>query len=204
MAISDPAHRVFPPSAREQQVRRGSRQLYAGRDRPGGFPIEVDDRLRAFLARSDSFFIASATADAKPYIQHRGGPKGFLMALDDRTLGFADFAGNRQYITIGRLAENDAVCVFLIDYARRARIKLWGRARYVEDDPALLARLSVAGYKAKVERAILIDVEVWDINCPQHIPQKFAADEVAAALASLHARMAELEAENTRLKENAR
>lgn len=202
--MTEPARLIFPDSARRQQVLRGSRNLYAGRDDPGGFPTRVDARLAAFLLQVDSFFIASATADAKPYIQHRGGPKGFLRPLDDATLGFADFAGNRQYITLGRLTENDAVCLFLIDYVRPARIKLWGRARFVEGDAALLARLVVPGYRAKVERAILIDIEAWDVNCPQHIPLKLPAEDVADAVDRLEARIAELEAENARLKEIAR
>jgi predicted pyridoxine 5'-phosphate oxidase superfamily flavin-nucleotide-binding protein len=177
---------VFPASARAMQERLGSGAAYAKRDRPGGFPVEVDARLAAFLAEVD--------------IQHRGGPRGLLKALGPRTLGFADFAGNRQYITVGRLAENDAVCLFLMDYARQARVKLWGRARVVEDDPELLARLADPAYPAKVERAILIEIDAWDINCRQHIPQKLPAADVGAALTRLQARIAELEAENARLK----
>lgn len=191
---------VFPPSAQAMQERLGSRATYARRDRAGGFPTEVDARLEAFLAELDSFYIASATKDGMPYIQHRGGPKGLLKVLGPSTLGFADFAGNRQYITIGRLAENDAVCLFLMDYAHQARIKLWGRARVVEDDPELLARLTDAGYRAKVERAIVIEIEAWDINCRQHIPQKFAAADVGGAIDRLQVRIAELEAENGRLR----
>ncbi len=162
----------------------------------------MDERLAAFLARTSHFYIASATIDAKPYIQHRGGPRGFLKAIGPTTLAFADFAGNRQYITIGRLAENTAVALFLMDYANQARTKLWGRARVVDNDPALLAEISDPAYPATVERAIVIDLDAWDVNCRQHIPQKFDASDVAVAVAvaQLETRIAELEAENARLK----
>lgn len=199
-AVDPAAEIVFPASARAMQERFGSRQAYAKRDRPGGFPREVDARLGAFLAGVNSFFIASATADAKPYIQHRGGPKGFLKVLGPTTLGFADFSGNRQYITVGRLSENDAVSLFLMDYARQARIKLWGRARVVVDDPELLDRLADSAYPAAVERAVVIEIDAWDINCRQHIPQKLDAIDVAAAIERLQARVAELETENMKLK----
>jgi len=199
--VCDPAATiVFPPSARAAQERFGSRAAYAKRDLPGGFRREVDEHLREFLAGLDSFFIASATADANPYIQHRGGPRGFLKVLSPTTLGFADFAGNRQYITVGRLAENDAVSLFLIDYAERTRVKVWGRARVVENDPRLLGKLTDPAYKARVERAIVIEIDAWDINCRQHIPRKFAAADVEAAREGLEMRIRELEAENARLK----
>lgn len=190
---------VFPASARSLQETFGSRAAYARRDE-SGFPRQADERLIAFLARTNSFYIASSTADAKPYIQHRGGPEGFLKILGPTTLGFADFGGNRQYITLGRLSENDAVCLFFMDYARQARIKLWGRARAVTDDPALIASLADPRYDAPVERAILIEIDAWDVNCRKHIPQKFDATDVSAALAHLQSRIAELEAENAELK----
>jgi predicted pyridoxine 5'-phosphate oxidase superfamily flavin-nucleotide-binding protein len=195
---------VFPPSARRMQERFGSRAGYAKRDHPEtGFRQEVDEELTAFLAELNSFFIATATPDGHPYIQHRGGPKGFLKVLGPTTLAFADFAGNRQYITVGRLSENDSVCLFLIDYAQRARVKVWGRARVVEDDPGLLARLVEPGYKARVERAIVIEIQAWDINCRQHIPQKFDAADVEAAISKLQQRVAELARENASLREAA-
>jgi uncharacterized protein len=157
MTMTDnPAALLFPPSARAAQERLGSRALQARRERQGAFSQTVDERLRAFLARIDSFFIATATADGQPYIQHRGGPKGFLKVLSPSTLGFADFSGNRQYITVGRLAENPAVCLFVMDYERRARVKLWGRAAVVEGDPVLLGRVADPAYVARIERAILI------------------------------------------------
>ena len=185
------------------QERFGSRSAYAKRDRPEtGFAREVDEDLAAFLAELDSFFIATATPDGHPYIQHRGGPKGFLKGLGPTTLAFADFAGNRQYITIGRLSENDAVCLFLVDYSQRARVKVWGRARVVEDDPELLARLVAPGYNARVERAIVIEIQAWDINCRQHIPQKFDAADVEAAISKLQQRVAELTRENASLRKD--
>lgn len=194
---------VWPETARAEQVKRGSRTAYARRDK-AGFTNRVDDRLIAYLARTNSFYLASATAEGKPYIQHRGGPAGFLKPVGPTTLAFADFAGNQQYITIGRLSENDAVALFLMDYANQARIKLWGRARVVENDAALLATLADPGYPARVERAIVIDLDAWDVNCRQHIPQKFEAADVAGAIARLEARIADLEAENARLKEQSR
>jgi hypothetical protein len=192
---------VFPASARRMQERYGSRAAYARRDQPDGFRRAVDDDLAAFLAELDSFFIATATADGQPYVQHRGGPKGFLKILGPTTLGFADFTGNRQYITAGRLTENPAVCLFLIDYAHPARVKVWGRGRIVEDDPQLLTRLADQAYKARVERAILIEIDAWDMNCRKHIPQKFAASDVEAAVSKLQSRIGELESENAALRE---
>ena len=121
-----------------------------------------------------SFYLATASADGQPYVQHRGGPPGFLRVVDERTLGFADFKGNRQYITTGNLAENGKAFIFIMDYAQRRRVKLWGRARVVEADAALLARLWPEGYEARPEQAILFEIEAWDTNCPQHIPQMFA------------------------------
>ena len=145
-------------------------------------------------------FLATASADGQPYIQHRGGPKGFIRILDKNTLAFADYAGNRQYITQGNLSENPKANIFLMDYAHRRRVKIWGEARVVDDDPALLQSLMPQGYKARPEQAILFKISAWDTNCPQHIPQKFDAADVAAALAARDARIAELEAELASLK----
>ena len=142
--------------------------------RPTELPRTVTPTLRALLADVDTAFLATASGDGEPSAQHRGGPPGFIRALDDHTLGFADFAGNRQYITLDNLAENDRAFLFLMDYEHRRRAKVWGRAR-VSDDPAVIARLTPAGYKARVERAILLDVEAWDLNCPAHIPRKVNA-----------------------------
>jgi len=202
--MASPAEIMFPASARRMQERYGSRAMYARRDHPEGFRRAVDEDLAAFLAGLDSFFIATATADGQPYIQHRGGPRGFLKVLGATTLGFADFAGNRQYITAGRLTENPAVCLFLIDYPLRARVKVWGHGRIVEDEPQLLTRLADPAYKARVERAIVIEIDAWDINCRQHIPQKFAAADVEAAVSKLQSRIGELESENAALRERLR
>jgi len=190
---------VFPPGARDAQVRRGSARAYEKRI-AAGFPDRVTPELAAFLAELDTAFLGTVSGAGAPYIQHRGGPKGFIKVLDEKTLGFADFAGNRQYITTGNLAENDRAYLFLLDFARQRRIKLWGRARVVEDDPALLARLSDAGYRARPERAVLFTIEAWDVNCSQHITARFTEDEVAEATAPLLERIARLEIENARLR----
>ena len=191
---------AFTPAVKAIQTRKGSRKAYAHVEQNGGWRTEVDDNLAAFVAEADSLFLATASADGQPYVQHRGGPKGFVKILDKHTLGFADYSGNRQYIPQGNLAENTKAHIFIMDYAHRRRVKLWGTARVVEDDPALLASLMPAGTKARPEQVILFTIAAWDTNCPQHIPQKFDAGDVAAALAGRDARIAELEAEVERLK----
>jgi predicted pyridoxine 5'-phosphate oxidase superfamily flavin-nucleotide-binding protein len=191
---------AFTPAVKAVQERLGSRALYARLESKGGWRDRVTPDLAAFLATRDSVYLATASADGRPYIQHRGGPKGFLKPLDDRRLGFADFAGNRQYITLGNLSENDRVALFLMDYANRQRIKIWGRARVVEDDPALLDRLSDPAYASRPQRAVVIAIEAWDVNCPQHIPRRYGEEEIAPAVARLQARIAELEAELAALK----
>ncbi len=185
---------AFTPSVKAIQTRRGSRAAYARMEDGGGFRTAITDDLQAFLAEQTSVFLATANAEGQPYIQHRGGPAGFLHVLDSQTIGFADYAGNRQYVTSGNLADNPRAYLFLIDYAQRSRIKIWGTARVVDDDPALTARLMPQGYRARAEQAILFTVTAWDSNCPQHIPQRFEAADVAAALAARDARIAELEA----------
>jgi hypothetical protein len=202
IAMSNNSDIVFPPAARRAQAERGSARAYEKRI-AGGFPDGVTGELATFIAELDTAFLATVSAAGAPYIQHRGGPKGFIKVLDDKTLGFADYAGNRQYITISNLAENDRAYLFLLDFAERRRIKLWGRARVVEDDPALLARLSDPGYRARPERAILFTVEAWDVNCTQHITPRFTEAEVAEATAPLRDRILALEAENARLKAEA-
>ncbi len=187
---------AFTPSVKALQERLGSRAAYARLEARGGWQAAVTPELAAFIAERDSFYLATANAGGQPYIQHRGGPKGFLKVLGERTLAFADYGGNRQYITAGNLAENPKAFIFLMDYATRSRIKLWGSARAVEDDASLLARLGPAGGKARVERAIVFEIAAWDANCPQHIPVKH--DE--AAVAALRARIAELERENAGLR----
>src|SRR3984893_18170903 len=191
---------AFTPAVKEIQTRKGSRRAYAQVDQNGGWRTEVDESLAAFLADTNSMFLATASADGQPYIQHRGGPKGFIGILDKNTLAFADYSGNRQYITQGNLSENPKANIFLIDYAHRRRVKIWGEARVVDDDPALLESLMPQGYKGRPAQVILFRISAWDTNCPQHIPQKFDAADVAAALASRDARIAELEAELAALK----
>jgi predicted pyridoxine 5'-phosphate oxidase superfamily flavin-nucleotide-binding protein len=186
---------AFTPAVKEIQARKGSRQAYAHVEQNGGWRTEIDDNLTAFLADANSLYFATASADGQPYIQHRGGPKGFIRILDKNTLAFADYSGNRQYITQGNLSENPKAHIFLMDYAHRRRVKIWGKARVVDDDPALTKSLMPQGYKARPEQVILFKIAAWDTNCPQHIPQKFDAADVAAALASRDAKIAELEAE---------
>jgi predicted pyridoxine 5'-phosphate oxidase superfamily flavin-nucleotide-binding protein len=191
---------AFSAAVKAVQTRKGSRALYARVEAGGSWEQTLTPEISAFIAAQTSVFLATASADGQPYIQHRGGPPGFLRVLSERTLGFVDFAGNRQYITAGNLVENPKVCLFLIDYAHKQRVKIWGEARVVEGDAELTASLMPKDYKAKAEQVILIDVVAWDVNCPQHIPQKIDAKDVEAALEPLRARIAELEAENQRLK----
>lgn len=190
---------VFTPAVQAAQAERGSARAYAQRVAEG-FPDTVTLELAAFIAEQDTAFLATATKDGAPYIQHRGGPKGFIKVIDERTLGFADYRGNRQYITLANLSENDRAYLFLLDPARRQRIKLWGRARVVENDTALVEKLFDAGYKAKPERAILFTVEAWDVNCSQHIVTRFTEAEIAEAMGGVTRKIAELEAENARLR----
>jgi predicted pyridoxine 5'-phosphate oxidase superfamily flavin-nucleotide-binding protein len=191
---------AFTSAVKAIQARKGSREAYAHVEARGGWRTEIDEQLSAFLADARSLYFATASADGQPYIQHRGGPKGFIRVLDKNTLAFADYSGNRQYITQGNLSENPKANIFLIDYAHRRRVKIWGEARVVDDDPALLKSLMPRGYKARPEQVILFKISAWDTNCPQHIPQKFDAADVAAALAVRDARIAELEAELAALK----
>jgi uncharacterized protein len=191
---------AFTPAVKAIQARKGSRDAYARVEQNGGWRTGIDENLAAFLADTNSFYMATATAAGQPYIQHRGGPKGFIKILDKNTIAFADYSGNRQYITQGNLTENPKAHIFVMDYAHRRRVKIWGEARVVDDDPALLKSLMPAGYKARPEQVILFKIAAWDTNCPQHIPQKFDAADVAAALASRDARIAELEAELAKSK----
>src|SRR3954462_14449832 len=190
---------VFPPAVRRAQAEHGTAQAY-DRKIEAGFPDSVTPELAAFIAEQDTAFLGTASADGAPYIQHRGGPKGFIKVVDAHTLGFADYRGNRQYITLGNLSENDRAYLFLIDFSRRQRIKLWGRARVVENDDALVARLFDNGYKAKPERVILFTIEAWDVNCSQHITARLTADEVEGLLGTVQERIAALRAENARLR----
>jgi predicted pyridoxine 5'-phosphate oxidase superfamily flavin-nucleotide-binding protein len=169
---------------------------------PYPLPSTVDPHLAELLAAVDTAYLATASRDGEPYAQHRGGPPGFVIALDERTLGIPDFAGNRQLLTVQNLADNDRVFLFLMDYARRRRAKIWGRAR-VTTEPELVARVTPAGYRARVERAIVVTIDGWDLNCPAHIPIKLAAADVSAAIDRLEQRIASLEAENQALRRAA-
>ena len=171
---------AFSAAVKAEQEKRGSRALYAKMAARRDWQTQVTDDLSEFLAQRDSFYLASANAEGQPYVQHRGGPKGFLKKIDAGTLGFADFGGNKQYITLGNLAENDRVQIFLMDYANKRRVKVWGRARAVEDDPELFTRLDPPP-DATVERAILIEVAAWDVNCPSHIVPRFTEEDLAPA-----------------------
>ena len=186
---------AFTPTVKAIQARKGSRHGYAQVEENGGWRTEVDDNLKEFLAHTNSFYLATVNAEGQPYIQHRGGPKGFVKVLDKNTLAFADYSGNRQFITQGNLSENPKAHIFIMNYTFRRRVKIWGEARIVEDDPALMRSLMPQGYKARPEQVILFKIEAWDTNCPQHIPQKFDAADVAQALALRDGRIAELEAE---------
>ena len=190
---------AFTPAVKAVQARRGSRELYRPMEERGGFRTAIDERMIETLAESNSAYLVTASRDGQPYAQHRGGPRGFIRVVDGRTIGFADYVGNRQYISTGNLTENPKAFLFLMDYAQRRRMKIWGRARVVEGDAALNAQLASSGYRARAEQAILFEIAAWDLNCPQHIPQKFDAEEVAAALAARDARIAQLEAELARL-----
>lgn len=189
---------AFSDAVKTIQTRKGSRQAYAGR--AGDWPTEITPDIAAFIETQISVFLGTASADGSPYIQHRGGPPGFLTVLDPHTIGFADFAGNRQYITQGNLAENPRAILFLIDFMQKQRIKIWGTARIIEGDDALVARLMPQGYRARPEQALLFTVTALNQNCSQHIPQRFEAADVARALATREARIKELEKEMARLK----
>ena len=190
---------VLPAAARLAQAERGSARVYEKKI-AAGYPDRVTPDLAGFIAELDTAFLATVSAEGAPYIQHRGGPKGFIKALDDKTLGFADFAGNKQYITISNLAGNDRAYLFLLDFANRQRIKLWGRARVVENDEALIEKLFDHGYMARPERVILFAIEAWDVNCSQHITARMTVDEVEGLLGTVQERIAALQAENARLR----
>jgi predicted pyridoxine 5'-phosphate oxidase superfamily flavin-nucleotide-binding protein len=195
--VSDVA---FTPMVKALQTERGSRALYQRMEAQGGFRNQITADLTAFLAEIDTAYLATANANGQPYAQHRGGPKGFIRVVGANMLGFADYAGNRQYITTGNLAENAKAFLFLMDYAHARRIKLWGRARVVTGDAKLIEQLMPTGYRARPEQAILFEVEAWDVNCPQHIPRKLDAGDVAEMVGRLEARIALLEAENEALR----
>lgn len=191
---------AFTDTVKAIQARKGSRTAYARMEAGGSWESSITADLRVEIEAQTSVFLATASADGQPYMQHRGGPAGFLKVLDEHTIGFVDFAGNRQYITQGNLEENPKAQLFLIDYARRRRVKVWGTARVVEGDEVLLRRLMPEDYRARPEKVVLFTVTAWDVNCPQHIPQRFEAADVAAAIQSRDERIAALEAEVERLR----
>jgi len=194
--MSGPEDVLFSAAVKAEQARLGSRAQFEDRE----WTTEITDNLRQFLDTIDTFFFATASADGRPYVQHRGGPPGFLKPIGTHTLAFADFAGNRQYITLGHLKENDRAHIFIPHFATQQRLKLWGRARVVEGDLELMERLVDPAYKAKPQRAIVFTLDIWDINCPQHIVPRYTEAEMAPAVNKLIARIKELEDEVARLK----
>jgi len=194
-----PSDIAFTPSVKAEQARRGSRAQFERVEKMKGWPSTIKPDLAAFVAGARSFYLATASADGQPYVQHRGGSKGFLRPLDVKTLAFADYGGNRQYLTVGNLAENPKAFIFIMDYVRARRVKLWGTAKIVEGDDALLSKLTDPQYRAAPERAIVFTLEAWDRNCPQHIPRMLPFEDVTAAIGRLEQRIGDLEAENARL-----
>jgi predicted pyridoxine 5'-phosphate oxidase superfamily flavin-nucleotide-binding protein len=195
MVASDIA---FTDTVKAIQLRKRSRDTYARMEQSGSWQTNITAELKEEIEAQRSVFLATANAQGQPYIQHRGGPAGFLRVLDKNTIAFADFAGNRQFITQGNLAENPKAHLFLIDYEQRRRTKIWGTARVVESDPALIVHVMPQGYRARAEQVVLFEVAAWDVNCPQHIPQRFEAANVKAELDARDQRIASLEAELAR------
>ncbi|WP_373502683.1 pyridoxamine 5'-phosphate oxidase family protein [Aestuariivirga sp.] len=191
---------AFTDTVKALQARKGSRRGFARMEQDGSWETTITPDLAAFIAAQTSVFLGTANAEGQPYIQHRGGPPGFLRVVDERTIAFVDYAGNRQYVTSGNLLDNPKAYLFLIDYAHRRRIKIWGTAKVVEGDAALIGDLMPEDYKARPEQVVLFTVSAWDANCPQHIPQRFEAADVTAALAERDRRIAELEIEISQLK----
>lgn len=197
-----PSDIAFTDTVKALQSRKGSRRAYANMENGRGWQTTITPELKTFIEAQISVFLGTANAAGQPYIQHRGGPPGFLRVLDESTLGFVDYSGNRQYISSGNLLENPKAHLFLVDYAHRRRVKIWGNARFVENDAALIERLMPDGYAARPEQVLLFDVRAWDANCPQHIPQRFEIAGVARLLADRDARIAALEAEVHALRGN--
>lgn len=201
----DTAHQVssdvaFTTSVKAIQERKGSRRSYSRMEERGGWATTITPELKDYIEKQISIFFATVNAEGQPYVQHRGGPPGFLRVIDETTVGFVDFVGNRQFISQGNLVENDKAHLFLIDYGSRSRVKIWGTAKVVEGDDELIKRLMPEGYAARPEQVMLFKVTAWDANCPQHIPLRFEADEVLKAIETRDARIRELEAEVAALK----
>ena len=194
-----PSDVVFTAAVKKIQEEQGSRRSYARMEERGGWQTTVDSGLQQFITNIDSFYMGTANAQGQPYIQHRGGPKGFLKVLDSKRLAFADFTGNKQYISVGNLSENSRATIFLMDYPNRTRVKIWGTAEIVSHDEKLLASLSDPAYPGRVERAILFTITAWDVNCPQHIQPRFTKEQLEPITGPLNKRITKLE---TILKEN--
>jgi predicted pyridoxine 5'-phosphate oxidase superfamily flavin-nucleotide-binding protein len=195
-----PSDVAFTAAVKAVQERKGSRPAFARMEKGGGWQTTISPDLAEFIATLEMFYLGTATAAGQPYIQYRGGSQGFLKVIDERTLGFADFGGNRQYLTVGNLSENPQAFIFLMDYANQQRVKVWGRARVIEDDPVLLEQLRDPNYRGRSERSILFTVEAWDMNCSQHIHPRFSQSQVVPVVAKLQERVQELEAELARLR----
>ncbi|MCR9244697.1 MAG: pyridoxamine 5'-phosphate oxidase family protein [bacterium] len=191
---------AFTPAVKAAQEARGSRHGYASMEQRGGWSDTITPDLAAFVAARDSIYVATATAEGQPYVQHRGGPPGFLKVLDEHRLAFADYSGNQQYVSLGNLSENDRAFLFLMDYEHRQRIKVWGRAEFIEDDPELLAQVADPGYPGTPQRVFVFHVEAWDRNCPQHITPRLGLASVEARESALRERIDELAAENAKLR----
>ena len=195
--ISDIA---FTSAVKKEQHKRGSRSAYVRMEQRGGWRNTVTPDLIEFIEQRDSMYLGTASADGRPYIQHRGGPKGFIKVLDEHTLAFADYVGNAQYISMGNLSENDKAFLFLMDYPNRHRIKIWGRAEFVEDDAELLEKVRDPDYDGRPERVCVFHLEAWDVNCTQHIQQRFTPDEIESVTATLIQQVEKLKKENASLR----
>jgi predicted pyridoxine 5'-phosphate oxidase superfamily flavin-nucleotide-binding protein len=200
MTRQHPSDVAFTPAVKSIQEQKGSRSSYSRMERGEGWQTTVTDEFAAYVADLDMFYLGTANAVGQPYIQYRGGPPGFLKVINDQTLGFADFGGNRQYITLGNLSENPKAFLFLMDYANQRRVKVWGTARVVEGDAALEDRLREPEYPGRVERVIIFTVAAWDVNCQQHIHERYSRRQIAPMVEKFRTRIAELEAELDRLK----
>lgn len=195
-----PSDIAFTPTVKAIQTRKGSRNGYARMEQGGSWDSSITAELKDFIALQTSFYMATANKEGQPYIQHRGGPAGFLRVLDEHTLAFVDYAGNKQFISQGNLSDNAKVHLFLMDYAQRQRIKIWGVARVIEGDANLMAQLMPMDYNAKSEQVVVISISAWDANCPQHIPVKLDATQVKQTIAAKDQRIRELESELARVQ----
>ncbi len=186
---------AFTDTVKALQASNGSRSAYARMEQGQGWQESITADLAHFLSERDMFYLGTANSEGQPYIQYRGGPPGFLKVVDDKTLGFADFGGNRQFISTGNASDNPKAFLFLMDYEESRRVKIWARIRVIEDDPVLITQLTDANYPARAERAVLFTIDAWDANCPQHIHKRVLKSESDAEIARLRNRIKELEAQ---------